>query len=324
MMKSIRDKKKVFITGQIPEIAVNLLRKKNLNVKVYKNNNTITNSDLIKNVKDVDAVISLLSDRFDSKIIDKMKECKIIANYAVGYNNIDVEYANNNGIIVTNTPDVLTDSTADLAITLALACARRVIEGDKLVRSKKFKGWKPKLLLGIELRNKNFGILGAGRIGSAVAVRAKAFGSKITYYSRSKKEELEIKADAKKVSLNKLLKDSDFISVNLPLKEDTYHLLNKERLKLLKKTGILINTARGEIVDEKELIKLLKGKKIFAAGFDVYENEPDINPELLSLDNVVLLPHIGSATEDTRNAMAELAAKNVINVLDGKKPLTPV
>ena len=320
-MKDIGKKKKVFITGQIPEIAMNLLKKKNYNVKV---NNTGAITDLIKNIKDADAVISLLSDRFDSNVIDEMKKCKVISNYAVGYNNIDIKYAKNKGIVVTNTPDVLTDSTADLAITLALACARRIIEGDKLVRSKKFEGWKPNLLLGIELKNKNFGIVGAGRIGTAVAVRAKAFGANILYYSRSKKEELERNTGAEKVSLNKLLKDSDFISVNLPLNEKTYHLLNRERLKLIKRTGIIINTARGEIVHEKELIRLLKKKRIFAAGFDVYENEPDINPELLNLDNVVLLPHIGSATEDTRNAMAELAAKNVINVLEGKKPLTPV
>jgi glyoxylate reductase len=320
-MKDIGKKKKVFITGQIPEIAMNLLKKKNYNVKV---NNTGAITDLIKNIKDADAVISLLSDRFDSNVIDEMKKCKVISNYAVGYNNIDIKYAKNKGIVVTNTPDVLTDSTADLAITLALACARRIIEGDKLVRSKKFEGWKPNLLLGIELKNKNFGIVGAGRIGTAVAVRAKAFGANILYYSRSKKEELERNTGAEKVSLNKLLKDSDFISVNLPLNEKTYHLLNRERLKLIRRTGIIINTARGEIVHEKELIRLLKKKRIFAAGFDVYENEPDINPELLNLDNVVLLPHIGSATEDTRNAMAELAAKNVINVLEGKKPLTPV
>jgi len=323
-LKNISKKKKVFITGQIPEIAMNILRGKKYDVKVYNKDTTITKADLLKSIKDVDAVISLLSDRFDSKIIDEMKECKIISNYAVGYNNIDVEYAKNKGIIVTNTPDVLTDSTADLAITLALACARRIMEGDKLVRSKKFQGWKPRLLLGIELKNKNFGIIGSGRIGTAVALRAKAFGSNIIYYSRSKKAELELKTGAKKVTFNKLLTVSDFISINLPLNEKTYHLLNKERLRLIKRTGILINTARGEIVDEKELINLLKKRKIFAAGFDVYENEPDINPELFNLDNVVLLPHIGSATEDTRNAMAELVAKNVINVLEGKKPLTPV
>ena len=322
-MKNV-GKNKVFITGQIPEIAMNLLRKRGYEVKVYKENNSIKKSELLKNIRNVNAVISLLNNRFDSSIIQEMKECKIISNYAVGYNNIDFEYAKSKGIIVTNTPDVLTDATADLAITLALTCARRILEGDKLVRQKKFKGWKPKLLLGIELKNKNFGIVGAGRIGTATALRAKSFGANIIYYSRTRKEKLEREINAKKVSLNKLLKDSDFISIHLPLNNDTYHLLNKEKLKLLKKRAILINTARGEIVDEKELTNLLKKRKIFAAGLDVYENEPNINPELLKLNNVVLLPHIGSATEDTRNEMAELAAKNVINVLEGRKPITPV
>ncbi|MEJ2613756.1 MAG: D-glycerate dehydrogenase [Ignavibacteriaceae bacterium] len=323
-MKKQNQKKKIFVTRQIPEIAVNLLNKNNYNVLVYKKNNPIPKKELLKNVKDADAVISLLSDNFDPEVINGMEKCKIISNYAVGYNNIDVEYAKSKNIIVTNTPDVLTDSTADLAITLALTCARRVLEGDRLIRSGKFKGWEPKLLLGIELKNKKFGILGAGRIGSAVALRAKAFGPDIIYYSKSKKEDLEKKTGAEKVSLNKLLKDSDFISIHLPLNKETYHLINKENLKFIKKNSILINTARGEIIDEKELIKILKRRKIFAAGFDVYENEPDINKELLKLDNVVLLPHIGSATEDTRDAMAELAAKNIINVMEGKEPITPV
>jgi len=323
-MKKPSQKKKIFITGQIPQVAVNLLNKKNYEVRVYSKNIPLPKEELLKYIKDVDAVISLLSDNFNPEIIDSMKRCKIISNYAVGYNNIDVEYARSKNIIVTNTPDVLTDSTADLAITLALACARRVLEGDRLIRSKKFKGWKPKLLLGIELKNKNFGILGAGRIGSATAFRAKAFGANILYYSKSGKEDLEKKTGAKKVPLKRLLKDSDFVSIHLPLNKETYHLINKENLNFLKKGSILINTARGEIVDEKELIKILKKKSIFAAGFDVYENEPNIDMELLKLDNVVLLPHIGSATEDTRNAMAELAAKNVINVMEGKNPITPV
>ncbi len=323
-MKDNYNKKKVFITREISDAAASLLKKKNYEIKVYGKNKSITKNELLKNVKDADAVISLLSDKFDSSIIDEMKECKIISNYAVGYNNIDVEYAKKKGIFVSNTPNVLTDSTADLAITLALSCARKVIEGERIIRSGKFKGWEPKLLLGVELKNKIFGIIGAGRIGTAAAIRARAFGTNIIYYSRSKKVDLETKTNAKKVSLNKLLKDSDFISIHVPLNGATYHLLNKVNLKLLKQSAILINTARGEVVDEKELIKILKKKKILAAGFDVYENEPDINPELLVLDNVILLPHIGSATEDARKAMAEIAALNVINVLEGKKPITPV
>ncbi len=316
--------KKVFITGNIPECAENFLKKKNLSVVKFQKEKLIAKNELLKNVSNADAVISLLNTKFDNEVIDQMYNCKIIANYAVGFDNIDVEYAKSKNIIVTNTPDVLTDSTADLAFTLALSCARHVLDGEKLMRENKFKGWTPKLLLGVELRNKTFGILGAGRIGTATALRAKAFGTKIIYYSRNKNIELEKQTSAKKVSLNFLLKNADFISIHLPLNNQTKYLLDKEKLKLLKKEAILINTARGEIVDEKALINILKENKIFAAGLDVYENEPNVNPDLLKLKNVTLLPHLGSATEDTRNSMAMLAAKNVAAVLSGKKPLTPV
>ena len=193
-----------------------------------------------------------------------------------------------------------------------------------MMRSKKFKGWKPQLLLGLEMKDKTVGIIGAGRIGSATARRLKAFGTKFVYFNRNKKEIFESEFNAKRVSLNSLLKSSDIISIHLPLTKGTFHLINKENLGLLKKSAVLVNTSRGEIIDEKFLIRLLKKKKIFAAGLDVYENEPIIDPELLKLDNVFLLPHIGSATIETRSGMAELCAKNVINVLKHKKPLTEV
>lgn len=315
---------KVFITQEIPEIASTLLKAKNFDVSVYSKNKPIPKNELLKNIKYADAVISLLTDKFDSAILDEMPNCKVIANYAVGFNNIDIKYARQKGITVTNTPDVLTDATADLAISLTLACARRLVDGVELVRLKKFNGWLPKLLLGVELKNKIFGILGAGRIGIATAIRAKSFGTKIIYFSNSRNQYLENKTDAMKVTLKYLLKNSDIISIHLPLNPKTFHLLDKEKLTLLKETAILINTARGEIVDEIALINILKKKKIFSAGFDVYENEPHLNPELYKLKNAVLLPHLGSATFDARNNMAILAAKNVIAVLSGKKPITPV
>ena len=315
---------KVFITQEIPEIASTLLKAKDFDISVYSKNKPISKKELLNNVKNADAVISLLTDKFDSDILDHMPNCKIIANYAVGFNNIDINYARQKGITVTNTPDVLTDATADLAIALTLACARRLVDGIDMVRQKRFNGWLPKLLLGVELKDKVFGILGAGRIGTATAIRAKSFGTKIIYYSNSKNEILENKTDAKKVSLEYLLKNSDIISIHLPLNPKTLHLLDSEKLKLLKKMAIIINTARGDIVDEKALINILKKKKIFAAGFDVYENEPNLNPELYKLKNVVLLPHLGSATIDARNNMAILAAKNIIAILSGKKPITPV
>lgn len=318
------DKKKVFITSQIPDVGINLLIKKSFEVDIYNKQNQITSKELIKRAKHSDALITLLSDKIDKNVIDNLGNVKIIANYAAGFNNIDVEYAKGKGIIVTNTPDVLTESTADLTLALILACARRLNEGIELVKKRKFKGWAPKLLLGKELNNKIVGIVGMGRIGFAVAKRLKAFGCRIIYYSSNRNIEAVKTLNAKKVSLPELMKKSDIISLHIPLNSKTKNLINKEMLELMKSDAIMINTARGEVIDEEYLIKMLKEKRIFSAGFDVYQNEPKINPELLKLDNVIALPHIGSATEEARNKMSELVAKNVIAVLSGKKAITPV
>lgn len=315
---------KIFITRNIPESGINLLKKNGFEVSIYKKDNPIPYKELIRQLKNCDALISLLSDRIDKDVIDNMKKCKVIANYAVGFNNIDVEYAKSKGIIVTNTPDVLTDSTADLAMALVLACARKLPGAEKFVRDKKFVGWKPKLFLGIELRNKYFGILGAGRIGSAVAERAHAFGCKIIYYSNSHNKYLDEKLNAKKLSLNSVLKKADILSLHLPLNKKTNKLLNSSNLHFLKESSIFINTARGEIVDERVLIKMLKENKLFAAGFDVYDDEPNLKKEFFGLKNVILLPHIGSGTIEARDKMSVLAAKNIIAVLKGKKAITPV
>lgn len=315
---------KIFVTREIPESGILLLKKKGFEVSIYSEDKPIPRKEFLNQIKDCDGLICLLTEKIDKEAIDKMKKCKVIANYAVGFNNIDVEYAKSKGIVVTNTPDVLTDSTADLTMALVLACARRLSESEKFVRKKKFKGWKPKLFLGVELRDKYFGILGAGRIGTAVAKRAAAFGCKLIYYSDVKNVWMEKKLMAKRVSLNSILKKSDILSIHLPLNKKTYNLLNEENLPLLKSSAIFVNTARGEIVDEKFLIGMLKENKIFATGFDVYENEPQINPELFKLKNVILLPHIGSATLEARRNMSLLVAKNVINVLSGKPAITPV
>jgi glyoxylate reductase len=314
---------KVVIPGNIPQAAAELLKKEGFHLYIFKEDES-TRDDFFSNIGDADAVISLINQKFNPYVIEKMKKCKIIANYGVGFNNIDVEYAREKGIIVTNTPDVLTDSTADLTIALVLGCARKIIEAEAFLRGGKFRGWQPQLFLGIELKNKIFGVIGAGRIGTAAALRAYSFGMKIIYYSKKENKQLKKVAKAKKVLLNSLLKKADFISLHVPLTNETYHLLNREKLNLIKSSAVLINTARGEIVDEKELIELLKNKKISAAGFDVYENEPNLNPDLFKLDNVLLLPHIGSATMEARTNMALLAARNVEAVLKGKKPLTPV
>jgi len=315
---------KVFITRKLPGEPEKLLKSNGLQVEVYNSDEPIPRELFLKKTKNVDAVLALLSEKIDREAIDNFSKCKIVANCAVGYNNVDVNYAKEKNLIITNTPNVLTDATADIAAGLIIACARRFHEGEKLIRDKKFFGWKPNMLLGLDLKNKTLGIIGAGRIGFATAKRLKAFGMKIIYYDRNKRMNFDVELAAKKVSLEKLMERSDVISIHLPLTEQTFHLLDKEKLKLMKSTAVLVNTARGEIVEEKYLIHQLQRKKIFAAGFDVYENEPNINPKLLELENVFLLPHIGSATKETRAAMSILAANNIINVLKGKKPLTPV
>lgn len=315
---------KVFITKKLPGNIDVLLKKNGFTVSVHKGEKPVTKKELMLKTADADALICLLTEKIDKDVINNFKKCRIIANVAVGYNNIDVDSATGKKIIVTNTPDILTDATADLAMTLLLTAARRVVEGEEMMRTGSFKGWDPNLLLGIELKNKVLGIIGAGRIGKALSFRAKAFGMKIFYSDKVKNQAFEKEAGAKKVSLNELLKKSDFISVHVPLNQETYHLLNKDNMKFLKKTAVLINSARGEIIDESALIKIIKEKKIFAAGLDVFENEPNINPELLKLKNVVLLPHIGSATRETRANMVLLAAENVIRVLKGKRAKTPI
>ena len=317
-------KMKVFITYKIPNIAEKILREKGFTVSVNRSGKILTKEELIRKGKNADALITLLSDKIDREVIDNLNKCRIIANYAVGYNNIDVEYAKSKGIVVANTPGILTDATADLTMALILACARRLPEGERFVREGKFEGWKPELLLGLDLKGKTLGIVGMGGIGFAVGQRAKAFGMKVVYFNRTRKANAENELNAKKVSLEKLMKVSDVVSLHLPLTAETRGIIDKNKLNLLKPTAILINTARGEVLDEKHLIKMLKRKKIFAAGFDVYTNETNLNPALLELENAVLLPHVGSGTVETRNAMAELVARNVVSYFQRGKAVTPV
>ena len=315
---------KVFITKELPGNPEKMLRKNGFKVTIHKGNRPVSRRELIKESADADALICLLTDKIDREIIAGLKKCRVIANVAVGFNNIDIGAATEKNIIVTNTPDILTDATADLTMALLLAAARRIPEGERMMRANAFKGWKPDLLLGVELKNKILGIAGAGRIGSAVAQRAKAFGMKIIYTDHKQNPVIDIEEGAEMVPLNTLLKKSDIISFHLPLNQTTRHILNCANIKHLKRNAIIINTSRGEIIEEECLIKALKEKNILAAGLDVYENEPEINKEFLKLENVVLLPHIGSATRETRANMASLAAVNVLNILKGKEAQTPV
>ena len=314
---------KVFLTRKIPEDGIKILKNAGLEIEIFPHNRIPKKEEIIAGVRDADALISLLTDKIDREIIDSAPKLKVIGNYAVGYNNINVEYAKKKGIIVTNTPGVLTDATADLTFALILAAARRVVEGDKFMRQGKFNGWAPMLMLGKDVWGATIGIIGAGRIGQAVARRAKGFNMRILYYSRTRKEEMD-GLGAKFVSLEELLRESNIITLHVPLTSDTRHLIDYKEFELMKEGAILINTARGEVVNEEAMLKALKSGKLFAAGLDVFYNEPNVNPELFKMDNVVLTPHIGSATERTRRKMAEMVCSDVVRVLRGEEPVNRV
>ncbi|MGM0437004.1 MAG: 2-hydroxyacid dehydrogenase [Bacillota bacterium] len=302
----------IYITSDIPEKGLEILEKE-FQIKANDSGKSLTKKELIFEAKEADALLPLLSDKIDSKVMDELDNLKVIANYAVGYNNIDIEAATKRNIVVTNTPDVLTETTADLTWGLLLATARRIVETDKLLRNGNFDGWAPKLLLGKEVNNNTLGIIGLGRIGKAVAKRAQGFNMKVLYNKRNrlnKKKENELNVEYR--DFEYILGEADYISINTPLNEATYHLFDKKEFSLMKDTGIIINTGRGQIINEKELVKALKNKEIAGAGLDVYENEPEVEKGLLKLDNVVLTPHIGSATHQARNKMAELAAKGAV------------
>ncbi|SFE34779.1 glyoxylate reductase [Thermoanaerobacter thermohydrosulfuricus] len=314
---------KVFVTRAIPEEGLNLLRKY-CEVEVSPYDRMLTKEELLEKVQGKNAVITQLTDKVDKEFFEAAKDVKIVANYAVGFDNIDLEEATIRGVYITNTPDVLTNATAELAWALLFATARRVVESDKFMRSGKFQGWAPMLFLGKGVTGKTLGIIGAGRIGQAFAKMAKGFDMKILYTARSPKKEFEEETGAQYVDLDTLLKESDFVSIHVPLTPETRHLIGEKELKLMKKSAILINTGRGPVVDEKALVKALKNKDIYAAGLDVYEREPLFEEELAQLDNVVMLPHIGSATEEARRDMSILVAQNIIDVIEGRVPRTLV
>ncbi|HQU32456.1 MAG: D-glycerate dehydrogenase [Planctomycetia bacterium] len=311
----------VSITRQIPEEGITLLKNSCLTVEMNPYDRSLTYDELLQQVKGRDAILTMLSDRLDARLINDAKNLKVIANYAVGYDNIDVKAATAKGIVVTNTPGVLTDSTADMAWALLFSVTRRIVEGDKLTRAGKFTGWAPMMLLGGDLIGKTLGIVGAGRIGTAMAMRSRGWDMRVLYTTRSSRNPiLEENLHAKRVDLETLLKESDFISIHAPLSEKTRHLIGAKKLSLMKRTAYLINTGRGAVIDEVALISALRNKRIAGAGLDVYEEEPKLKPGLAELDNVVLAPHLGSATVETRTKMSLMAAENIIAVLNGQKP----
>lgn len=279
-----------------------------------------TREELINAVKNYAAIITMLNDPIDAELIAQAgPDLKLIANYGVGFNNIDVKAANEKGIYVTNTPDVLTDATADTAFTLMFACARRVIEGDNIVRTGTF-AWAPKYMLGYDVTGRTVGIIGAGRIGANFGIKAaRGFNMKVLYYSRRESIHLE-SVGAQRVGLEELLERSDFVSLHVPLTPQTHHLIGANELAKMKPDAILINTSRGPVVDEKALADALAKKVIAGAGLDVYEHEPDVEPALKTLQNVVLLPHIGTATFGTRKEMGLMVIRNIEAVFAGKEP----
>jgi len=317
---------KVFITRKIPEAGPNLLRQAGFEVEVSDFDGVLPKEKLLEKVKGADAILSLLTDKINGEILDAAgPQLKIVANYAVGYDNFDLAAAKQRNIVMTNTPEVLTESVAEHAIALMFAITRRIVESDQFMRDGKYTAWAPMLFLGNDLVGKTLGLVGLGRIGEAVAKRMyDGFDMKILYYDVKKNEGAEQKYNLKYVDLETLLKESDFISIHVPLLETTRHLIGEPQLKMMKKTAYLINTSRGPVIDEKALVVALKNGEIKGAGLDVYEEEPKMAPGLAELPNTVLTPHTASATEETRSAMSELAAKNIIAVLSGQPPLTPI
>lgn len=315
--------KKVYVTRRLPEKVMQLMNK-TFEYDVNPEPRLATREELINGVKNYGAIVTMLNDNIDSDIISMAgPDLKLIANYGVGFNNIDVKAANERGIYVSNTPDVLTDATADIAFTLLFAAARRVIEGDNIVRTSSF-AWAPEYMLGYDITGKTIGIIGAGRIGANFGRKAAlGFNMKVLYYSHRNSEQLD-SIDAEKVELDELLTRCDFISLHVPLTPETKHLIGAAELAKMKSTAILINTARGPVIDEKALAEALTQKVIAAAGLDVYEHEPDVEPVLKTLKNVVLMPHVGSATFGTRDNMGFLVVRNVEAVLEGKEPVNMV
>jgi len=313
------------VTNQIPESAVEMLREAGA-VRIDQREASIPRADLLELVAGANAILTLLHDRVDEELLEAAgPQLCCVANVAVGYDNVDLEAAAERGVVVTNTPGVLDDATADLTMALLLAATRRVAEGDRLIRSGREWTWGMGFMLGSGLRGKLLGIVGLGGIGARVAERARAFGIRVAYHSRHEAPaEVVAALAAERMPLEQLLAEADVVSLHCPLTPETHHLIGAAELAAMKPSAVLVNAARGPVVDERALAESLAAGTIAAAGLDVYEHEPRVEPGLLELDNVVLAPHLGSATVETRTAMAELAARNAIAAVRGEEPPTPV
>lgn len=316
----MRAKRNVFLTRLLPAEPVARLREKT-QLTTNPKDQPLTRRELLEGVADAEGLLCLLTDHIDDELMAHAPMLRVISNYAVGFENIDVEAATRRGIVVTNTPDVLTDATADMAFALLLAVSRRLVEADSLVRTGQWQGWGPTQLLGGEVTGATLGLIGLGRIGRAVAKRAKTFNMQVLYWNRTRLDpKEEERLGVKYAPMETLLEQSRFVSLHIASAPETRHLIDAEALQLLGPDGYLINTARGPIIDEKALVAALQSGTIAGAGLDVYENEPELTPGLVDCHNAVLAPHLGSATLETRNAMGNLAVDSILAVLSGEIP----
>lgn len=318
---------KVFVTGKLSDKAFDALQNF-AQVDAYESDDPMPHEEVEARLAGKDALVCILGDKVDSALFQKRPQLKLVANVAVGYDNINVADANDAGVLITNTPGVLDNATADLAFGLLLSAARRIVEADAFVRRGDWKGWKRELMLGAELHGKTLGIVGMGRIGKAVAKRARAFGLNIIYARKGedKKTDDALKKafEAERVSLSELCKRADFISIHCPLRQETRHLIGKAEFAMMQPHCVLINTSRGAVIDEEAMIEALENNRIASCGLDVFEREPHVPERLIALPNVVLAPHIGSATKETRAGMDELAVKGLVEAFSGKLPANAV
>jgi len=314
----------VFVTRPLPAPGIDLLVESGFEVRANGEDRPLQRAELVAGIEQADALLCMLSDRIDVEVLEAAPLLRVISNYAVGFDNIDVAAARQRGVEVTTTPGVLTDATADLAWALLLAAARNLGAGERLVRAGEWTGWAPTQLLGEPLRHQTLGIVGMGAIGQAVARRAQGFGMNVVYFNRNQvASEIETSLGAEFVSLDELLRRSDFISLHAPLNDQSRHMFDARAFRLMKSTAVLVNTGRGALIDEAELVNVLREGRIAAAGLDVYEFEPKITDGLLTLDNVVLAPHLGSASTLARGDMVRLCCENIVEVLAGRPAVTP-
>lgn len=312
----------VLVTAAIPQAALDILQQAGLDIESYTGDALITKAELLKRIVGKDYLITPLSTQVDSDVIDADPQLKLIANYGAGFNNIDVSYARQHNIPVTNTPAVSTTSTAEVTTGLIISLAHRIVEGDKLMRTKGFAGWAPLFFLGHELANKTLGIVGMGQIGQAVAKRMAAFDMRIVYTQRHPlAAAVEEQLNATYVTLDELLDQSDIVTLHCPLNDQTHHMLGAAEFKRMKDSAVLINAARGPVIDEAALLDALHSHELAGAALDVYEAEPNVDDGFKALDNVILTPHVGNATVEARDAMANIVAKNTVRVDQGEDPL---